>query len=226
MEKEKTACLPKLAAKFGSLSRPDGSALLAHGETVVQAGIYGPVEVRLAREISEKATVEVFYRAKVGQQSCSDRLSEKIIRSTLETVMMVALHPRTSISISLQELHNDGGLLACCVNAACLAAMDAGLAMKCQVAAISAILTRDGALVLHPRRSQEQEAQASFVFSFESSQEHKVVSTHTTGSFSDEEFSRCMKLCQGAANQVFNFYRETLQRRYIRFLPTCQDEDD
>ncbi|KAM7314851.1 exosome complex component RRP46 isoform X1 [Ixodes scapularis] len=132
METENPARLRKLAVKFDNISRPDGSALLAHGETVIQAGVYGPIEVRQARELAEKATVEVFYRSKTGHQNCSDRLVEKVVRSTLETVMLVALHPRTCISISLQELHNDGSLLACCINAACLAAVDAAIVMKCQ----------------------------------------------------------------------------------------------
>ncbi|CAN8014155.1 unnamed protein product, partial [Ixodes persulcatus] len=126
------------------------------GETVIQAGVYGPIEVRQARELAEKATVEVFYRSKTGHQSCSDRLVEKVVRSTLETVMLVALHPRTCISISLQELHNDGSLLACCINAACLAAVDAAIAMKCQVAAVSAAITHTGIIVLDPNKKQEE----------------------------------------------------------------------
>uniref|UniRef100_A0A0K8R9P1 Putative exosomal 3'-5' exoribonuclease complex subunit rrp41 n=1 Tax=Ixodes ricinus TaxID=34613 RepID=A0A0K8R9P1_IXORI len=223
METENPARLRKLAVKFDNVSRPDGSALLAHGETVIQAGVYGPIEVRQARELAEKATVEVFYRSKTGHQNCSDRLVEKVVRSTLETVMLVALHPRTCISISLQELHNDGSLLACCINAACLAAVDAAIAMKCQVAAVSAAITHTGIIVLDPNKKQEEEARATCTFSFES-RDSKVVSTRTTGRFSAQEFQKCLSACRAAAADIFAFYRDAFRRRYSKCLEAGEDD--
>ncbi|XP_077524513.1 exosome complex component Rrp46 [Amblyomma americanum] len=217
MDSSYTGCLRRLAAKFSNLSRPDGSAILAQGETVVQAGVYGPVEVRQARELHEKATVEVFFRSKTGHQSCSDRMSEKVVRSTLETAMLTALHPRSCISLTCQEFHNDGGLLACCINAACLAVIDAAVSMKCHIAAVTAAITQAGTVVLDPNRQQEEEAKAVCTFSFES-QESKLVSTHTTGQFSRDEFQKCLALCQAAAGEIFAFYQDALKRRYHKLL--------
>lgn len=224
METTSTGRLRKLAAKFSNLSRPDGSAILAQGETVVQAGVYGPVEVKQMRENPEKATVEVFFRSKSGQQSCSDRMSEKVIRNTLETAMLTALHPRSCISLTCQEFHNSGGLLACAINAACLAAIDAAVSMKCHIAAVTAAITNTGIIVLDPDGQQEQEARAVCTFSFES-QDSKLVSTYTSGQFSKEEFQRCLLLCQAAAGNIFAFYQDALQKRYCQSLGDGDSED-
>uniref|UniRef100_A0A6G4ZX04 Putative exosomal 3'-5' exoribonuclease complex subunit rrp46 n=1 Tax=Rhipicephalus microplus TaxID=6941 RepID=A0A6G4ZX04_RHIMP len=225
METTRTGRLRKLAAKFSNLSRPDGSAILAQGETVVQAGVYGPVEVKQMRELPEKATVEVFFRSKSGQQSCSDRMSEKVIRSTLETALLTALHPRSCISLTCQEFHNNGGLLACAINAACLAAIDAAVSMKCHIAAVTAAMTNTGIILLDPDGQQEQEARAVCTFSFES-QDSKLVSTYTSGQFSKEEFQKCLALCQAAAGDIFAFYQDALQKRYCPSLSADSDSDD
>ncbi|KAH7951808.1 hypothetical protein HPB52_013315 [Rhipicephalus sanguineus] len=174
METTSTGRLRKLAAKFSNLSRPDGSAILAQGETVVQAGVYGPVEVKQMREHPEKATVE---------------------------------------------------LLACAINAACLAAIDAAVSMKCHIAAVTAAITNTGIIVLDPDGQQEQEARAVCTFSFES-QESKLVSTHTSGQFSKEEFQRCLVLSKAAAGDIFAFYQDALQKRYCRSLEADGDSDD
>uniref|UniRef100_A0A2R5LHI8 Putative exosomal 3'-5' exoribonuclease complex subunit rrp41 n=2 Tax=Ornithodoros turicata TaxID=34597 RepID=A0A2R5LHI8_9ACAR len=213
----------RLAAKFNSLSRPDGSVVLSRGETVVQAGVYGPIEVRQNREVPEKATVEVFFRNKSGRQSCADRLQEKVIRSAMETVMLVALHPRSSISVTLQELHNDGGMLASCINAAYLCAMDAAIATRCQVAAVHAAVMPDGTVQLDPTLDQEKEAAACCTIAFEN-QELEVISVHTEGQISVDTLSKCMQVCSAAVEEVFQFYREAMATRYNRYLPPESDE--
>lgn len=57
---------PKLSCKLNILSRPDGSVLYCEGETAVIAGIYGPVEARTQKLLTDKAGVECNYRPKAG----------------------------------------------------------------------------------------------------------------------------------------------------------------
>lgn len=57
---------PKLACKLDILSRPDGSLLYSEGETVVVAGVYGPIESRTQKLQIEKANIECNYRPKAG----------------------------------------------------------------------------------------------------------------------------------------------------------------
>uniref|UniRef100_A0A8D2L9B4 Exosome component 5 n=1 Tax=Varanus komodoensis TaxID=61221 RepID=A0A8D2L9B4_VARKO len=58
--------LRRIVCEQGPLSRPDGSASWMQGDTSVLAGVYGPTEVKVSKEIYDKATLEVLLRPKVG----------------------------------------------------------------------------------------------------------------------------------------------------------------
>ncbi|KAH7945274.1 hypothetical protein HPB49_008848 [Dermacentor silvarum] len=130
-------------------------------------------------------------------------------RTTKMTVSKVRLLPPGSLR------YGDGRVLACAINAACLASIDAAVSMKCHIAAVTAAITNTGIIVLDPDSQQEQEARAVCTFSFES-KESKLVSTYTSGQFSKEEFQRCLALCQAAAGDIFAFYQDALQKRYCQ----------
>jgi len=49
------------------------------------------------------------------------------IRQTLETIIVSSLYPQTKISITIQIIADDGGVLAAAVNGAYLALLDAGI---------------------------------------------------------------------------------------------------
>ena len=44
---------------LGEVTRADGSAVLCQGDTTVVCGVYGPAEVKAAREVIDRAVVEV-----------------------------------------------------------------------------------------------------------------------------------------------------------------------
>uniref|UniRef100_E1BAG2 Exosome component 5 n=1 Tax=Bos taurus TaxID=9913 RepID=E1BAG2_BOVIN len=54
--------LRHFACEQNLLSRPDGSASFLQGDTSVLAGVYGPAEVKISKEIFNKATLEVILR--------------------------------------------------------------------------------------------------------------------------------------------------------------------
>lgn len=74
------------------------------------ASVYGPVECRLQNLQIDKAHVDVYYRSKSGMPSVSDRLKEQIINCTCETALLTVLHPRTAVSIQLQEMDDHAGV--------------------------------------------------------------------------------------------------------------------
>lgn len=80
------------------------------GETAVMASVYGPIECKLQNMNIEKASVEVYYRSKSGMPSVSDRLREQIIKNTCEEALITAMHPRTAITIQLQEMDDRSGV--------------------------------------------------------------------------------------------------------------------
>jgi exosome complex component RRP46 len=66
--------------------------------------------VKLQNLDIDKASIEVYYRPKAGLSSVTDRLKEKIIRNTCNSALLATLHPRTAVSIQIQEMEDRGGV--------------------------------------------------------------------------------------------------------------------
>nr|KAF6285617.1 exosome component 5 [Myotis myotis] len=107
--------LRHFACEQNLLSRPDGSASFLQGDTSVLAGVYGPAEVKVSKEIFNKATLEVILRPKIGLPGVAEKSRERLIRNTCEAVVLGALHPRTSITIVLQVISDAGSLSECLI---------------------------------------------------------------------------------------------------------------
>jgi exosome complex component RRP46 len=81
---------------------------------------------------------------------------EFYLRNTLESVVLAALHPRTSISVIVQVLSEDGSLLSTAINATCLALLDAGISLKSLIGSVTCAISADGTLLLDPDAKEEQ----------------------------------------------------------------------
>ncbi|KAM9737105.1 exosome complex component RRP46-like [Dama dama] len=218
--------LRHFACEQNLLSRPDGSASFLQEpvlhktrshcrDTSVLAGVYGPAEVKVSKEIFNKATLEVILRPKTGLPGVAEKSRERLIRNTCEAVVLGALHPRTSITVVLQVISDAGSLLACCLNAACMALVDAGVPMRALFCGVTCALDSDGTLMLDPTAKQEKEARAVLTFALDSV-ERKLLMSTTKGLYSDAELQQCLAAAQTASTHVFRFYRESLQRRYSK----------
>jgi len=206
-------CLAAMSCVLGDLSQADGSASLTHGGTTVLAAVYGPCEVKMSKEMLDKATVEVMFRPKVGLPNCADKFHERHVRDLLQATILVSLHPRSSVTVVLQELEDDGGLLATSINAACLALLDAGVSMRFLVAAVTAVIDRDGNVNLAPQEKQPAaELSASLMLVF-SEKDSSIMGVTSSGKFSQQQYDRCVALCREASQSVFRFYRESLERK-------------
>jgi ribonuclease PH len=122
----------------------------------VLAAAYGPRGLPPRREHAERATLEVVFAPASGVRAGSERSMSCCVRAALESVLLAGLHPRTGVSIVLQAraarararrapppatltasaaaapqvVRDDGAALAACVNAACAAAVDAGVPLS------------------------------------------------------------------------------------------------
>ncbi|XP_061299134.1 exosome complex component RRP46-like [Pezoporus flaviventris] len=208
-------CLRPFSCELGLLSRPDGSAAFLQGDTSVLAALYGPAEAKGNRELPERVALEVLLRPKVGLPGVGERSREQLLRRTLEAVLLGRLHPRCGLSLSLQVLRDGGSLLSCCLNAACMGLLDAGLPLASLFCGVACALLPDGSLVLDPSSQQEKEARAVLTFAIDSV-EKKVLMASTKGSCSMEEMQQCIAAAQSAADTIFQFYRDSIRRRYSK----------
>ncbi|XP_059158654.1 exosome complex component RRP46-like [Physella acuta] len=213
-QKEPNHTLRCLTSEFGCLTRQDGSVSLSQGDTTAIAVTYGPAEVRMVRELIDRATVELIYKPKVGMTSPADRKYETVLKNALDAAIMTSLHPRSSITVIIQETENTGSYLACCINAACMALLDAAVSLKFLLAGVAVAVSQSGQLQLDPTLQQEQEARANLTFVFESV-DLKIVTVVTTGKFTHEEYKQGLELSRLAAVNVFTFFRESVSRKLL-----------
>ncbi|XP_076002142.1 exosome complex component RRP46 [Genypterus blacodes] len=199
------------------LSRPDGSASFTQGDSSVLAGVYGPAEVKVSKEIYDRATLEVVVQPKVGLPSVRERSQEQCVRETCEASLLSSLHPRSSLTLILQVLHDDGSLLSCFLNAACMALMDAGLPMSCLFCGVTCAIDSEGQTIVDPTATQEKESRALMTFAIDST-DYRVMMTSTKGSFSLPELQQCISVSQKASEKIFQFYRDSVRRRYSKTL--------
>ncbi|XP_044747287.1 exosome complex component RRP46 [Coccinella septempunctata] len=200
----------ELKCQFDTLTRPDGSVLFCEGETTVLAGVYGPVECKGSKLLTDKAFIEMNFRPKSGLPCVQDKFFEATLKTTCEAALAAALHPRSSIVITIQEMHNNGQLLSCAINATCLACLDSNIDMKFLFASTTCFLTTEGNLEM--KTPKKNYIQAIFVFTFDSMKGHLLVS-HTEGVFSLENYKSALEKCREQSKHVFKFMKNQITRR-------------
>ncbi|XP_023712969.1 exosome complex component RRP46 [Cryptotermes secundus] len=217
-------CLRPMNCQLNVLSRSDGSAMFTQGDTAVVTAVFGPAEVKPQRILIDKASVEALYRPKTGLPRVHDKMRETLIRNTCSTALLVTLHPRTSISIIVQEMQDSGGLLACAVNAACLALINSGIAMKFLVAAVSCMIDHEDNILIDPNSKQLKGSKASLTFVFDSIKKN-IMACHTTGRFTQLQYEESLLKCRNGSDKIFSFYREIVRKvhqEHDRMSPTCR----
>ncbi|KAI2618971.1 ribosomal protein S5 domain 2-like protein [Hypomontagnella submonticulosa] len=150
--------LRHLRGQIRTQAAADGSSYLEMGNTKVMCVVTGPSEDKGRRGGGQSAASsgpgnsnasEILVSIVVGGFSTVDRKkrarSDKRIQElqatlakSLAAVLHTHLFPRSTISISLHVLAQDGSLLACAVNAATLALVDAGVPMTDYLVACTA----------------------------------------------------------------------------------------
>ncbi|CAI5525022.1 unnamed protein product [Closterium sp. Naga37s-1] len=153
-----------------------GGGVWAAGDTCVVAGVYGPRGMGAAggglaggggavgqggKEDPLRASLQVIWAPRNGIAGPQEKYSEAVVRQTIDAVLLSSLLPRTRIQLQLQVVHDDGSLLACALNAAFAALLDAGLPLACLPAAVQLALDSQGQLLLDPTKQEQQTASAT-----------------------------------------------------------------
>ncbi|KAG8036572.1 hypothetical protein G9C98_003894 [Cotesia typhae] len=209
---ENDCSLRAMNCEMNLLSMPDGSAMFMQGNTCVVAGVYGPIEAKLQKMIHDKASIEVVFTPVKGPPSIDGRAKELCIKDTCEASLITSLHPSTAISINIQEMQDDGGLLACAINASCIALINSNLSMKFTIAAVHCMIDKDSkAVVIDPDEVQLQNAKATFMFAFDSVRKD-IICCNANGRFNEEELLKATDKCRNASKHIFDFYRDIVKK--------------
>ncbi|BBN05429.1 exosome complex component RRP46 [Marchantia polymorpha subsp. ruderalis] len=219
--------LRPLLCTRGLLERAHGSARWQQENTIVMAAVYGPKNVSGKRENSERATVEIIWKMKSGLPGNAEKEAEVIIRRTLDYIVLSAMHPNTGISIIFQVVHDDGAVLACAINAACAALVDAGIPLNGLIVAVSCAVTTNGVVVLDPTKAEEKNFRAHVCLVFPNRPkstvaglpppvagepaEHGIITCLTRGAMSVDEYMTCLERGRAASVKISNFSRTSLE---------------
>ncbi|MCO5591046.1 hypothetical protein L7F22_045022 [Adiantum nelumboides] len=220
--------LRPLVCSRGLLHRADGSARWSQENTIILAAVYGPKAISGRKENSERAIVEVIWKPKTGMAGSIEREAEFVLKRTLEHIILTAMHPNTAISVIIQVVNDDGGALACALNAACAALVDAGVPLSGLIAAVSCAVDDKGIIFLDPMKKEEKEfcGHACLVFpgrplaatvaaslTIDSEPvEHGIVTCVTKGALSADDYLNCLERGRAASAKIAEFARSSLER--------------
>ena len=188
---------------FNNLIKPDGSALVDQNDTIVQAIVFGPVDISQSKINYEEAVVEILFKPKVSIPSNVPafdyiREMENLLKCIFKEVILTRLHPRTSISIMVQELYNSGSLLSTTVNAVCCALIDSGLPIKCPVAGVSIKL--------------DDVSNCKYDLVFDNKM--NIITLLTHGCSSERDINRAIDEGKKEAEKIFGTIRERVRQRF------------
>lgn len=144
----------------------DGNATVQMGTSQVACTVLGPQEPSSRSKVNiNKATLSVnvivapFSSVERAKHTSNEKQFQELginLKETFEDVILLHTAPRTEIVVNLYVLAQDGNILAGCVNAMCLALIDAGVPMKEYVMAV-AVAVADDVPLLDPCHIEAQE---------------------------------------------------------------------
>ena len=215
--------LRKIKMQVGVLKNANGSAYVEFGKTRVVAAVYGPREPTLRHVVSPYRAV-LRCRYHMAPFSTDDRKSpapsrreielSKVIRESLEPVVMTELYPRTSIDIFMEVISADGGTRTTSITAASLALADAGIPMKDLVAAV-AVGKVDGVLVLDIDQVEDNWGEADMPVAAAPALGEMTL-LQLNGTLTKDEFREGLELALKGIKEIYRMQKETLKSKYLQ----------
>nr|CAC39258.1 Rrp41p homologue [Trypanosoma brucei] len=202
----------RLALEFGKISGCDGCCTVVSGLSHVCATVYGPREVsnRLDGKYNEVTiTCDVVVAAFAGErrreQQRYSRLSEDISASVLDvarSVVLLSQYPNSQIHICIEVLKQDGSDKAACINAACLALIDASIAMR-DVVYTQTVGLIEGFDVVDLTTEEIHSQCPSICITVQGHDPTNIVWMESNSRLAPEVITRLVKVAQKASTDVF-----------------------
>ena len=207
-----------LQVRLGVLTRADGSCQFSQGRTCHLAAVLGPGDIRAGSALGDRIVIQVAWKPKMGPNKVEDRPLEQRVRCLLESALVASLYPRTALHLCLTPLEDFGCLTSNAVNAACLALIDsAAVAMKHLFAAVSIGITQDNEdILVDPDVKEVKKCSTLITFIFESRKATLIGSSIEFGAVSEGKFQESLRVAKEASEQVFQFYRDTVKKKFSK----------
>ncbi len=209
--------------EVGVISNAEGSALVAYGNTVILAAVYGPREVPQKHlELPDKAILRVRYHmapfsTSEGRKSPTPSRREieisKVIRTALEPVVILERFPRTTIDVYIEVLQADGSTRVTGITAASLALADAGIPMRDLLVGVS-IGKVSGTIVVDLNQLEDNYGEGDMPLAIMYGR-GLITLMQADGEWTPAEVDQAIDLAFKAAEQIYRLEKETLKGRYV-----------
>eukprot|EP00871_Galdieria_phlegrea_P005926 jgi/Galph1/820/GphlegSOOS_G5480.1 len=203
--------------EMGYLERADGSCRLEQG-TRKSLPLF---MARGRNDHAESSSVEVSIRPSQRLSVEFLRLYENILREIFQATVAAWLHPRSTITMILQIVENEGSVESAFINAGMLALLSAGIPCLRITTACTVSFIEGRRFLLDPTRVEERESYSSLLIScaFEGSQSNvrnNVIGLKSSGFVSSEDtYFEALSYSFEACRKVYEFIQLVTEKSLL-----------
>jgi exosome complex component RRP41 len=225
--------LRPLKLEVGLLDKADGSAYIEQGKNKILVAVYGPREAHPKHiAMPERAVIRCRYH--MAPFSVDERKSpapsrremelSKVIRESLEPVVLTDLYPRTTIDVFIEVLQSDGGSRCAGITAASLALADAGIPMK-ELVAACAVGKIQGKMALDLSDAEDKYGDADLPVAFVPNM-GLVTLLQMDGNLTTGEFEQGLSMAIEACKTIHTMQRETLKKKFATVKDAVEEREE
>ncbi len=225
--------LRPIKLEVGLLDKADGSAYIEQGKNKILVGVYGPREAH-PKHIAMPDRAVIRCRYHMAPFSVDERKSpapsrremelSKVIRESLEPVVLTDLYPRTTIDLFVEVLQSDGGSRCAGITAASLALADAGIPMR-ELVAACAVGKVQGKLALDLSDAEDKYGEADLPVAYVPNA-NLVTLLQMDGALTPDEFETGLNMAVEACKAIHTMQREALKKKYHDIKEVVEEKEE
>ncbi len=225
--------LRPIKLEVGILDKADGSAYIEQGKNKILVAVYGPREAHPKHiALPDRAVIRCRYHMapfsvderKNPAPSRREHELSKVIRESLEPVVLTDLYPRTVIDLFVEILQSDGGSRCAGITAASLALADAGIPMR-ELVAACAIGKIEGKLALDLSDSEDKLGEADLPVAYVPNA-NMVTLLQMDGELTIEEFNKGLEMALEACKTIHTMQREALKKKFREIKESVVEKEE
>ena len=225
--------LRPIKLEVGILDKADGSAYIEQGKNKILVAVYGPREAHPKHiALPDRAVIRCRYHMapfsvderKNPAPSRREHELSKVIRESLEPVVLTDLYPRTVIDLFVEILQSDGGSRCAGITAASLALADAGIPMR-ELVAACAIGKIEGKLALDLSDSEDKYGEADLPVAYVPNA-NLVTLLQMDGELTIEEFNKGLEMAVEACKTIHTMQREALKKKFREIKESVVEKEE
>jgi len=225
--------LRPIKLEVGVLDKADGSAYIEQGKNKILAAIYGPREAHPKHiALPDRAVLRTRYHMapfsvderKNPAPSRREMELSKVIRESLEPVVLTDLYPRTTIDLFIEVLQSDGGSRCAGITAGSLALADAGIPMR-ELVAACAVGKIHGQMALDLSDAEDKYGEADLPVAWVPNA-NLVTLLQMDGILTTAEFEKGLTMALDACRTIHAMQQEALKKKYLVIKEAAEEREE